>query len=864
MGKPLFTLIILFCLLSFNTKAQKWLWANIAVNNSNTSFTRPTGITIDPRGNIIETGEFIDSVNFGSFALGAYNKAFEVYNGYIVKYDPTGKILWAMCGKESEWKNINSLAITSDAAGNIFLTGSGTDSITFGLQSFSIGNGGYFLAKFDPNGNVQWVKGSTQGNGESAGQSVAVDPMGHINVSGYYIFQFKVGSFSLPSPPTSVANVFIAQYDQNGNVIWAQNSNNQNVSASWTQNDLETAITCDKNGNVYVDGTYNDTINFGSYKMHSYGTSKSSLFLAKYDSAGNLQWATGPTMLNSSSNITESAGSGYDLVTLCTDTSNNIYVTGGYGGSIRFASYTLSKGTYFGIAFLVKFDPAGNVIWAKTAIPSNSNDMSFGRSIVADKWNHLYWAGNMHDSITFNGQRVGGNWFDDAYIMKLDLNGNILCQQPIRDASNALNQLVAADPLGPSAYFVSSFQDSAYIGSFAFAQPYYFYTGYSLAAKWTCSTCGIAVNISGKSAICNGQGTWLKGGAGVGYIWNTGVSTDSIFVSPNTTTTYTLYQSDGICSGDTTFTVTVKPFPIPAINGTQKICYGNSTILTASGGSAYIWSNGDTTSSIIVTPLSSTNYTVTVSNGTCSVNDSVNVMVYDYPLPVVSNRQVICLGKSASLSASGGTTYVWSNGDTTNSVNVSPSSTTTYTVILYNGPCPAKDSIAVVVNSLPNAQACCDTTINSGQSVHLASGGGVKYSWIPSNNLSCDTCSNPTATPLQNTTYTLIVTSDSGCSVTTTITIDVSCNIFIPEAFSPNGDGQNDVLYVRGDCIKTMQFDVFDRWGNRIFETTNKNIGWNGMYKGEAMNTGSYVYSLSATMYDGTTITKKGNVALVR
>ena len=69
---------------------------------------------------------------------------------------------------------------------------------------------------------------------------------------------------------------------------------------------------------------------------------------------------------------------------------------------------------------------------------------------------------------------------------------------------------------------------------------------------------------------------------------------------------------------------------------------------------------------------------------------------------------------------------------------------------------------------------------------------------------------------------------------------------------------------MRGDCIKTLQFEIFDRWGNKVFETFDQNLPWDGRYRGEAMNSGNYVYYLSATLYDGTTQTKKGDVTLVR
>jgi gliding motility-associated-like protein len=119
--------------------------------------------------------------------------------------------------------------------------------------------------------------------------------------------------------------------------------------------------------------------------------------------------------------------------------------------------------------------------------------------------------------------------------------------------------------------------------------------------------------------------------------------------------------------------------------------------------------------------------------------------------------------------------------------------------------------------------------------------------------------------PSGNTTYSVIVHDSTTCKGIGTIATEISeGSIYIPEAFSPNGDGQNDVFYVRCDCIKTMNFIIFDRWGNKVFETNNNSIGWDGRYKGQPMNTGTYVYYITALLNDGTKFMKKGNVELVR
>jgi gliding motility-associated-like protein len=282
----------------------------------------------------------------------------------------------------------------------------------------------------------------------------------------------------------------------------------------------------------------------------------------------------------------------------------------------------------------------------------------------------------------------------------------------------------------------------------------------------------------------------------------------------------------------------------------------------------YSWSpGGQTNTTITVKPSSTTTYYITVRDtiGHCFKEDSVTVTVNPIPVASITGNTYICNGNSTTLTASGGNSYLWSNGATNSIITVSPSSLTSYSVYVTQNGCTDSAYTSVFVNPLPVITACCDTSIMAGQSVQLTSSGGATYSWSPSSGLSCNNCPNPIASPNNTTTYILTVTSDSGCFSSETITVDVTCGqVFVPEAFSPNGDGQNDILYVRGDCIKTMQFDVFDRWGNKVFATDDKSIGWNGTYKGQPMNTGSYSYVVTATMFDGSNMIKKGSVALVR
>src|SRR6185436_18475936 len=120
-------------------------------------------------------------------------------------------------------------------------------------------------------------------------------------------------------------------------------------------------------------------------------------------------------------------------------------------------------------------------------------------------------------------------------------------------------------------------------------------------------------------------------------------------------------------------------------------------------------------------------------------------------------------------------------------------------------------------------------TITMGGSTQLNGSGGITYSWSPPNDLNCPTCQNPIASPTVTTTYTLTVTDSLGCIATDTVTVfvDIACaTVYLPNAFSPNDDHENDVFYVRGNCIEFMQFEIYNRWGELVFATADPAIGW--------------------------------------
>ena len=180
------------------------------------------------------------------------------------------------------------------------------------------------------------------------------------------------------------------------------------------------------------------------------------------------------------------------------------------------------------------------------------------------------------------------------------------------------------------------------------------------------------------------------------------------------------------------------------------------------------------------------------------------------------------------------------------------------------------DPAMLTVHSLPDAFAGNDTTVLVGNSVQLEATGGTSYVWTPSTYLDDPNVSNPISTPETDISYIVIVTDANGCPDTDTINIDVDDveDIFVPSAFAPDGSWvPNATLYVSGKGIKDLDFIVYDRWGEKVWESNKWNHpedGWNGIYNGTKLSTAVFVYYVKGTFYGGGIIDKTGNVTLIR
>ena len=277
------------------------------------------------------------------------------------------------------------------------------------------------------------------------------------------------------------------------------------------------------------------------------------------------------------------------------------------------------------------------------------------------------------------------------------------------------------------------------------------------------------ITAGGPTTFCSGSSVTLTASAGATYLWSNGSTAPSISVANSGTYSVTVKNASGCSATSTATSVTVNPTPVATISasGLTTFCSGGSVTLTASAGSSYLWSNGSTASSISVT--TSGNFTVTVSNASgCSVTSAATtVSVNAVPTATITavGPTTFCSGGSVTLTASVGSSYLWSNGSTASSISVA--NTGTYTVTVNNGSgCSATSTAtSVTVNPTPAASisASGSTTFCSGGSVTLTASAGSSYLWSNGSTASSIAVANSGI-------YTVTVTNASGCSATSTAT----------------------------------------------------------------------------------------------
>ena len=374
------------------------------------------------------------------------------------------------------------------------------------------------------------------------------------------------------------------------------------------------------------------------------------------------------------------------------------------------------------------------------------------------------------------------------------------------------------------------------------------------------------------------------------YVWSPGNSTtQSITVSPTTSTTYTVAYTYSNCSAvSASGTVTIPPLPIAAISTVDAICTASNgqEIAQASSGTtpySYFWNDpsGSTSSTLTGLP-SGASYSITVTDANlCTATASATVGDSITPLPLLNTlTNITCYGLengtiSVSVTNCNSCSYQWSNDTSGASLSGLSANDYSVTVTDQNG-CTSSGTYTITapaqatLNILPN-----DSTVAEDSLVMLdpvfgpyPSSSIVSYSWTPSFGLSCTDCPQPVFSSTSGTyTYALAITYNQGCQITDSVTVIVTNQhiIYVPNAFTPNGDGVNDEykVYPRGS-LKFIDLAIYDRWGEKVFESNDQDKGWDGTFRGQKDEPGIYVYVLLVTFDDNFSYKNKGSISLIR
>lgn len=381
----------------------------------------------------------------------------------------------------------------------------------------------------------------------------------------------------------------------------------------------------------------------------------------------------------------------------------------------------------------------------------------------------------------------------------------------------------------------------------------------------------------------------LGGTPSVGGTWSPGLNSGTGVFNPanDAAGIYTYSVNDCLGNPQTaTITVTTIVSPNAGTNGVITMCAFDPTtdLFNQLGGSPDVggsWSPVLNSGTGMFNPTIDVTGTYTYSiNSSCGlVSSTISVTVNSCVLPTASfvvSDTSFCSGDCINYTETslGVASWSWAfpGGNPSTSSDQNPTvcyaaAGTYQTQLIVSNTTGSDTTIQLItVTATPTLTVSPDQTIKQGDEVILsATGSAGSYLWTPSDWLSCATCPITIASPDETTIYTVTL-NNNGCEVSETIliTVEFESTIYIPNVFSPNGDGINDIFFVQGRNIESLSFLIFDRWGEKVFETNNIEEGWNGRYRGKELNAAVFIYSVKAFFKDGSRTTKTGDVTILK
>ena len=388
-------------------------------------------------------------------------------------------------------------------------------------------------------------------------------------------------------------------------------------------------------------------------------------------------------------------------------------------------------------------------------------------------------------------------------------------------------------------------------------------------------------SIMNDTLICFGDIITLNAFGGVNYSWYPTTAMINPFdQSPNAIPTDTIVYfvdittANGCLISDSVQINVENSAPTPILPSDTTICNGDSILVNILGVANASWSPStsvqypDSTSTLLF-PSVSTVYTIAFENSCAVVNLDYTVTVIGISSQVV-NDTIICPGDTAALWATNGVAYSWSpeatlsHPDSSNTLAF-PDEPTIYNVSVQNNSgCSITEDVFVDLYPLPYVSAGYDHYVEFGDVVELQGQTDVAFYWFSNDSMSCNNCLNPLVSPSQTAYYYIYVVDTNGCENIDSVKVVIDGSLYVPNAFTPDGDGINDFFEIKGEEIKSFELWIYNRWGELVFYSNKINNYWDGRYRGVNNQIDVYVWKIKYEDSHRKNETLVGHVSLIR
>ena len=403
---------------------------------------RPHGVAVDSSGNVYITGSFQDSISFGGTTFNATGPGYG-WDVFLASFTPSGQHRWSKTFGGSGAGTAYDVAV--DSKGNVTITGTFNTSIKFAGSASThkaAGANDLFLASFTSKGTYRWSKTFYRSNKKDCDTKIAVDHGGNVYVTGSFTGTTSLGGAKLTSKPNQW-DIYVASYTTTGAHRWS-NSFHSGVSSSQFEFDYGMAV--DLQGNVYVTGTFNGSINFGGVTHSGFYD----VYLASFTTGGAFRWSN-----------SYGGSSGETGHAVAVDTNSNVFLTGQFQKSVSFGGSTFTSNGLYSDVYVASYTSLGQHRWSRS-FGSSHDDNSYG--IVADSAGNAYVTGYYSISADFGGGTFTTKGGHDMFIASYSAKGKHRWSRSLGGSTSGdMGNAMGVDSTG-DAYMVGRFMKTVDFG----------------------------------------------------------------------------------------------------------------------------------------------------------------------------------------------------------------------------------------------------------------------------------------------------------------------------------------------------------------------------------------------------------------